>query len=76
METGKTNSSDPKDHTFRIGKEFEQLIEHLREDIEKVVEPQAKALFEVSAEVLQGLRKAFDDYEKKSEKAWKDSAES
>ena len=46
------------------------LIEHLREDVWKVTEPKAQALFETSAEVLTGLAKAFDDYEKKSEAAW------
>jgi hypothetical protein len=48
-----------------------QLIEHLREDVGKVAEPKAQALFETSAEVLVGLVKAFDDYEKKSETAWR-----
>jgi hypothetical protein len=48
-----------------------QLIEHLRKDIEKVTEPKAQALFETSAEVLNGLVKAFDDYEKKNEAAWR-----
>ena len=48
-----------------------QLIAHLREDVGKVMEPKAQALFETSAEVLTGLVKAFDDYEKKSEEAWR-----
>ena len=48
-----------------------QLIEHLREDVGKVTEPKAQALFETSAEVLTGLVKAFDDYERKSEAAWR-----
>jgi hypothetical protein len=48
-----------------------QLIEHLREDIGRIAEPKAQALFETSAEVLAGLVKAFDDYEKKSEAAWR-----
>jgi hypothetical protein len=47
------------------------LIDHLRADIGKVKEPKAQALFETSAEVLTGLVKAFDDYEKKVEAAWK-----
>jgi hypothetical protein len=29
-----------------------------------------KAMFETSAEVLGGLRKAFHDYEQKNEAAW------
>jgi hypothetical protein len=48
-----------------------QLIDHLREDVGKVTEPKAQAPFETSAEVLTGLVKAFDDYEKKGEAAWR-----
>ena len=33
-----------------------------------------KALFETSAEVLEGLFNAFSDYEKKNESAWRKSA--
>ena len=69
MET--INSSNPKDHTANIKKEFKMLIEHLREDVTKVDDPAAKALFETSAEVLIGLEKAFSDYETKNEPAWK-----
>jgi hypothetical protein len=32
------------------------------------------AMFETAAEVLKGLVKAFDDYEKKNEAAWRKSA--
>jgi hypothetical protein len=48
-----------------------QLIDHLREDVGKVTEPKAQALFETSAEVLTGLVKAFDDYARKIEAAWR-----
>ena len=34
-------------------------------------EPQLKAMFEASAEVLEGLIKAFRDYEQKDESAWR-----
>jgi hypothetical protein len=37
----------------------------------KVDEPQLKAMFETSAEVLGGLIKAFRDYEQKNESAWR-----
>ena len=66
----KSASSNPLKHTATIKKEFKKLSEHLREDVEKVDDPQAKALFEVSAEVIDGLEKAFIDYERKSETAW------
>ena len=63
--------SDPIHHTQKIKAQMSQLIEHLRGDVGKVTEAKAQALFETSAEVLTGLVKAFDDYEKKSEAAWR-----
>ena len=65
------SESDPIHHTQKIKAQMGQLIEHLRRDVGKVTEPKAQALFETSAEVLIGLVKAFVDYEKKSEAAWR-----
>ena len=61
----------PIHHTQKIKARMRQLIEHLRDDVGKVTEPKAQALFETSAEVLTGLVKAFNDYEIKSEAAWR-----
>jgi hypothetical protein len=61
----------PSRQLRKIKAQVRQLIDHLREDVGKVTEPKAQALFETSAEVLIGLVKAFDDYEKKSEAAWR-----
>lgn len=69
----KSSSEDPKEHTRNIKEEFKKLSDHLREDVEKVNDPKAKALFEVSAEVIDGLEKAFTDYETKNEAAWKNN---
>jgi hypothetical protein len=66
-----TTENNPSHHTQKIKAQMHQLIEHLRADVGKVTEPKAQALFETSAEVLTGLVKAFDDYEKKSEAAWR-----
>ena len=66
----KSASSNPLEHTANIKEEFKKLSGHLREDVDKVDDPQAKALFEVSAEVIDGLEKAFVDYERKNESAW------
>ena len=52
-------------------KALRELQDHLREDITKIDEPQLKAIFETSAEVLDGLLKAFSDYEKKNEPSWR-----
>jgi len=65
-----TNSNDPAVHTAKIKADLSNLVNHLRSDIEKLDNPAAKALFEVSAEVLLGLHKAFSDFEQKNEKAW------
>ncbi len=61
--------SDPRHYTQRVKKMLGDLIEHLREDTDKFDEPKAQALFETSAEVLQGLRTAFDHYESGKERA-------
>ena len=66
-----SSKNNPIHHTQKIKARMGQLIEHLREDVGKVTEPKAKALFETSAEVLAGLVRAFADYEKKSEAAWR-----
>ena len=66
-----TAENSPIHHTQKIKVQMRQLIDHLREDVGKVTEPKVQALFETSAEVLTGLVKALDDYEKKSEAAWR-----
>ena len=60
----------PASHTQRMQVRLNEIIEHLRQDIEKVDEPQLKAMFETSAEVLSGLVKAIHDYERRNEAAW------
>ncbi|MET4258423.1 cytoplasmic iron level regulating protein YaaA (DUF328/UPF0246 family) [Bradyrhizobium sp. S3.12.5] len=62
---------DPRHHTQKMQKALRDIRNHLREDIQKVDEPQLKAMFETSAEVLGGLEKAFKDYERKNEPAWR-----
>ena len=64
-------SKDPRAHTANGRKEFRELIEHLRDDVNKIDEPKAQALFETAAEVISGLDTAFKHYEEKSEEAWK-----
>lgn len=65
-----TEERDPRHHTQKMREALREIREHLRDDIEKVDEPQLKAMFETSAEVICGLEKAFSDYEKKNESAW------
>jgi hypothetical protein len=63
--------SDPRHHTIKLKDMLQNAAEHAREDVQKVSDPQARALFEVTAEVLIGLTKAFRDYEEKKEPAWR-----
>jgi hypothetical protein len=63
--------SDPRHHTTNIKRMLDDAARHAREDVKKVKDPKAQALFETTAEVLIGLRKAYDDFEKKTEDAWR-----
>jgi len=62
---------DPRHYTQKMQKALKEIKDHLREDIDKVDDLQLKAMFETSAEVLGGLEKAFQDYERKNESAWR-----
>lgn len=64
-------NGDPRHHVEKMKGQLQTTIDHLREDVTKVDDPQFKALFETSAEVLGGLVKAFNDYERKNEAAWR-----
>jgi hypothetical protein len=64
-----TADRDPRHHTQKMQHRLKETIDHLREDIDLVDEPQLKARFEMSAEVLGGLVKAFHNYEQKNESA-------
>ncbi len=68
-----SSDKNPQHHTQKMKKRLEETVTHLRQDIGKVDEPQLAAMFETAAEVLKGLIKAFDDYEK-NEAAWRKSA--
>jgi hypothetical protein len=63
--------SDPRHHTSKLKQMLNDTAAHAREDVSKISDPKAQALFETTAEVLKGLVKAFDDFEQKSEPAWK-----
>ncbi|HVT53843.1 MAG TPA: hypothetical protein VHE77_19845 [Dongiaceae bacterium] len=66
-----TDEKNPHHHVQKMQERLEDLIARLRADVEKVEEPKLKAMFETSAEVLGGLTKAFRDYERKNEPAWR-----
>ena len=62
------NTNDVLSNTTQM---LDRLIQQVRSDIEQVDEPKAQALFETTAEVLLGLKKAYQDYQGGGEKAWR-----
>jgi len=63
--------SDPRYHTENIKRMLDDVSQHARDDVKKVQDARAKALFETTAEVLNGLRTAYDHYEQGTEPAWR-----
>ena len=61
----------PNEFTIQIRSQLNDAIVALRNQIDEVDDPRGQALFETSAEVLEGLVKAFEHYEQRSEKAWR-----
>jgi len=55
--------ADTRCHTAHIRGMLDETARHCRLDIGKVTEPRALALFETTAEVLQGLLTAYDHYD-------------
>ena len=71
MKTQTEETSDPKTHARNIQAMLSEVIHHVRQDVGRVSDPKAQALFETTAEVLTGLRTAYQHYETGTEKAWK-----
>ena len=63
--------NDARHITEKMRHAFSGLQDQLREDVDRVDEPQLKALFEESAEVMGALAKTFEDYQRKAEPAWR-----
>jgi hypothetical protein len=63
--------SDPRHHSQKTKQMFHEVADHSRQDMDKVSDLKAQALFETTAQVLIGLEKAFTHFERRSENAWK-----
>jgi hypothetical protein len=50
---------------------LDDVIRHAREDVGKVKDPKAQALFETTAELFSGLTRAYEHAEQKAEPAWR-----
>ena len=53
---------EPREHAMHIKRMLSEVLDHCREDQDKVAEPKAQALFETTAEVLLGLQTAYESY--------------
>jgi hypothetical protein len=63
--------SDPRHRTIKIKSMLNDVVQHAREDVSKVNDPRAQALFETTAEVLRGVVIAYEHFEQRSEQAWR-----
>ena len=59
--------NNPLYHVVKVRGMLNAVMKHCREDIEKVAEPKAQAMFETTAELLGGLINAYSRYEKELE---------
>lgn len=57
-------TSNPQYHVAHIRQMLGDIVTHARQDISRVHDPKAQALFETTAETLLGLMKAYEDYER------------
>jgi len=64
-------SADPRQHTANIKRMLNEVVNHVRQDVDRVDDPKAQALFETTAEVLRGLITAYEHYEGRTENAWR-----
>jgi hypothetical protein len=69
MKSKELETDDPKAHAANIEQMLSDLIDHVRRDIDRVHNPKAQVLFETSAEVLIGLRTAYQHFQSGAEKA-------
>lgn len=57
--------------TRQIRDQLQALANQAREDVRQANDPRAKALLETTAEVLNGLRTAYEHFEKGEEAGWR-----
>ena len=69
MKDRQYTEEDPRHHAVNIQQMLDDVMNHCREDAEKITEPKAQVLCETTAEVLQGLKTAWKHYETRAEPA-------
>jgi|688.fasta_scaffold740703_2 hypothetical protein len=61
--------SNPCHHAEKIKKMLDDVINHAQEDLGKVDNAKARALFDVTSRLLTSLKMVYDDYETEFKKA-------
>jgi hypothetical protein len=64
----------PLPYIQQYRQQLSELRHQMRQDIQQIQEPQARAMMTTAAEVLKGLSQAFDDYQRQEEPAGKPGA--
>jgi len=65
MKNFNENSADPRVHSEHIERQIDELIQHAQADIQRVTEPRFQALLSATADVLTGLKTAYQHYTSK-----------
>ncbi|HEY3935206.1 MAG TPA: hypothetical protein VGL65_11395 [Gemmatimonadales bacterium] len=63
--------SDSRQQVAKLRDKLTETARHARDDVQRLQEPRAQALFETAAETLEGLAKACRDYDAGNEPAWR-----
>lgn len=63
--------AEPTANAQAMMHQLAELTRTAHENAADADDPKAQALFETTAEVLQGLCKAYDDYAQRREQAWR-----
>lgn len=71
MNTNTADRTSAKTSASRLRNSMEDLVSQLRSEINRVDDPRAQALFETTAEALQGLITAFEHYDEGREAAFR-----
>jgi hypothetical protein len=70
MATHTKSITDPKTHARRVREMLLDIVHYTRDEVHEVKEPHARALFETTAETLEGLAHAYEDYDEGTEEAF------
>ncbi len=60
-----------QEHAAHIMSLLQEAKQECREDMQRVSDPKAQALFETTAEVVEGLCNALNHYQQGSEEIWR-----